>query len=202
LTNQENGTQPKDFGYYVVNPGQQCVYPLGFDPRWFQSDQLLAFSNNYKMKTAVIFAILQMSLGIIMKGFNSLYFKNMLDFFFEFIPQIVLLLALFGWMDTLIIGKWTMEKNVNTVFDNDTSVEFNQVHLSPAIITTMIDIFLAFGDNKKADGSIKYNYVFPSSQQSVSILFLVISFLCVPLMLAVKPLVLKRQLEHADHHHH
>ncbi len=107
----------KDFGYYVKNPGQQCVYPLGFDSRWFQSDQLLAFSNNYKMKTAVIFAILQMSLGIIMKGFNALYFKNRLDFFFEFIPQIVLLLALFGWMDTLIIGKWNMEKNINTVVD-------------------------------------------------------------------------------------
>jgi hypothetical protein len=81
-------------------------------------------------------------------------------------------------------------------------MEFNQVHLSPAIITTMIDIFLAFGNNKNADGTIKYNYVFPSSQQSISIMFLVISFLCVPLMLAVKPMVLKRQLEHEDHHHH
>ena len=154
------------------------------------------------MKTAVIFAILQMSLGIIMKGFNSLYFKNRLDFFCEFIPQILLLLALFGWMDTLIIGKWNMEKNINTVFDNDTSVEFNQVHLSPAIITTMIDIFLAFGNNKNTDGTVKYNYVFPSSQQSVSIIFLVISFLCVPIMLAVKPMILKKQLEHGDHHHH
>jgi V-type H+-transporting ATPase subunit a len=147
----------------VKTQGQNCVYPVGFDPRWFQSDQLLAFSNNYKMKTAVIFAILQMSLGIIMKGFNALYFKNKLDFFFEFIPQIVLLLALFGWMDILIIGKWNMEKNVNTIADVG-SPEFNQVHYSPAIITTMIDIFLAFGNNKNADGSIKYNYVFPSSQ--------------------------------------
>jgi V-type H+-transporting ATPase subunit a len=207
LTNDANGTLPKEFGYYVKNPGQQCVYPVGFDSRWFQSDQLLAFSNNYKMKTAVIFAILQMSLGIIMKGFNALYFKNRLDFFFEFIPQIVLLLALFGWMDTLIIGKWNMEKNINTVIDVSASdpstlAEFNKVHLSPAIITTMIDIFLAFGNNKNADGSIKYNYVFPSSQQSMSILFLVISFICVPLMLAVKPMVLKRQLEHEHHHHH
>ncbi len=163
LTNDFNGTVPKDVGYYVKTQGQNCVYPVGFDPRWFQSDQLLAFSNNYKMKTAVIFAILQMSLGIIMKGFNALYFKNKLDFFFEFIPQIVLLLALFGWMDILIIGKWNMVKNVNTVADVG-SPEFNQVHYSPAIITTMIDIFLAFGNNKNADNTIKYNYVFPSSQ--------------------------------------
>lgn len=80
------------------------------------------------MKTAVIFAILQMSLGIMMKGFNSLYFNNMLDFFFEFIPQIVLLLALFGWMDILIIGKWNMVKDINTVYDTDTSDGFNNVH--------------------------------------------------------------------------
>jgi len=83
-----NGTVVKDFGYMrTMGEGQSsCVYPLGFDPRWFESDQLLSYTNNFKMKTAVIFAIVQMSLGIIMKGFNSLYFKNGLDFCFEFIP--------------------------------------------------------------------------------------------------------------------
>lgn len=58
------------------------------------------------MKLAVIFAIIQMSIGIVLKGLNALHFRNRLDFFFEFIPQIVLLLALFGWMDVLIIAKW------------------------------------------------------------------------------------------------
>lgn len=76
------------------------------DPRWFESDQFLSYTNNFKMKIAVIFGILQMTLGIILKGANSLHFKSKLDFFFEFIPQILLLLALFGWMDALIIGKW------------------------------------------------------------------------------------------------
>jgi V-type H+-transporting ATPase subunit a len=175
---------------------------VGFDPRWFQSDQMLAYTNNFKMKTAVIFAILQMSLGIIMKGFNSLYFKNMLDFIFEFIPQIILLLSLFGWMDVLIIGKWNMVKNINTIYDTDTSAEFNTTHRSPAIITTVIDIFLAFGDNTAADGTVKYDYVFPSSQRSVSVILLLIFFLCVPIMLFVKPLVLKKRLEHEHHHHH
>ena len=167
LTNQNNGTQAREFGYYVTNPGKECVYPVGFDPRWFQSDQLLAFSNNFKMKTAVIFAILQMSLGIFMKGFNSLYFKSSLDFFFEFLPQIILLLSLFGWMDILIIGKWNMPKNINTIYNPNNSTEledFNKVHFSPAIITTMIDIFLAFGNNKDAKGDPKYYYVFPSIQ--------------------------------------
>jgi V-type H+-transporting ATPase subunit a len=67
---------------------------------------MLAYTNKLKMKISVIIAVLQMSMGIIMKGFNSLYFKRLVDFFFEFIPQIIFLLALFGWMDILIIAKW------------------------------------------------------------------------------------------------
>jgi len=47
-----------------------------------------------------------MSLGILMKGFNALYRRNMLDFVGEFIPQIIMMLALFGFMDLLIIAKW------------------------------------------------------------------------------------------------
>jgi V-type H+-transporting ATPase subunit a len=41
-----------------------------------------------------------------MKGFNALYFGAYVDFFFEFLPQIFLILALFGWMDALIVAKW------------------------------------------------------------------------------------------------
>lgn len=97
-----------------------CVYTFGVDPRWFQSDANLAFTNNLKMKIAVILGILQMSLGIIMKGLNSLYFKKTLDFLFEFIPQIILLLALFGWMDILILAKWVEPKNIDGYFEAPT----------------------------------------------------------------------------------
>ena len=92
------------------------VYPFGFDPVWFKSDQLLTFTNNFKMKLAVIFAIIQMSIGIVLKGMNSLHFRNKLDFFFEFIPQFLLLFALFGWMDILILAKWNEKKNVEDLY--------------------------------------------------------------------------------------
>jgi V-type H+-transporting ATPase subunit a len=61
-----------------------------------------------------------MSLGIIMKGLNSLYFKKTLDFLFEFIPQIILLLALFGWMDILILAKWVEPKSIDGYFEAPT----------------------------------------------------------------------------------
>ena len=47
-----------------------------------------------------------MALGVSMKAFNSVYFRNKIDFLFEFVPQIILLLVLFGFMDWLIIAKW------------------------------------------------------------------------------------------------
>jgi len=102
------------------------------------------------MKLAVIFAILQMSLGVIMKGLNSIYFKKPIDFIFEFIPQIVLLLALFGWMDALIIGKWMTPTNVE-IWTATGSDAYNAISLSPSIITTMIDMFLALGSNVETD---------------------------------------------------
>ena len=64
------------------------------------------------MKLSVIFAILQMSLGIFLKGFNALYFRKTQDLLFEFIPQVFILWNLFLWMDILIVGKWITPRNV------------------------------------------------------------------------------------------
>ncbi len=47
-----------------------------------------------------------MTLGIIIKGMNSVYNYSAIDFFFEFVPQFIFLLSLFGFMDLLIVLKW------------------------------------------------------------------------------------------------
>ena len=70
-----------------------------------------------------------MSLGVILKACNSIYFKNYLDFFNEFIPQILLLLLLFGYMDFLIIIKWLTDYS-------------GREHSAPSVITNMINIAL------------------------------------------------------------
>lgn len=88
-----------------------CVYPVGVDYKWYQAANGLNFINTMKMKIAVIFGVTQMCLGITMKAFNAVHFKRPVDFFFEFIPQIVMMLALFGWMDLLIILKWLGDWN-------------------------------------------------------------------------------------------
>jgi len=47
-----------------------------------------------------------MTLGVILKAFNYRYFGKRLEFWFEGVPQLILLLSLFGFMDYLIIVKW------------------------------------------------------------------------------------------------
>ncbi len=81
------------------------------------------------MKLSVIFGVLQMLLGIILKGLNNLYESDYIEFFFVFIPQIILMSILFGYMDLLIIFKWNMN------FNNDLSQ-------APDIKVIMMDIFL------------------------------------------------------------
>jgi V-type H+-transporting ATPase subunit a len=81
------------------------------------------------MKLSVILGVLQMGLGVCMKALNASYFGNSLDFWFEFVPQLILLFSLFGWMDWLIIAKWTTDFT-------------NREYEAPGIISTMIDMFL------------------------------------------------------------
>jgi len=62
---------------------------LGMDPIWSLASNEIAFVNGIKMKFAVIMGVVHMCLGITMKGVNAIYFKSKLDFWFEFVPQIV-----------------------------------------------------------------------------------------------------------------
>lgn len=77
-----------------------------------------------------------MSFGIFMKGLNAIHFGSKVDFFFEFVPQIVMLIVLFGFMDLMIIIKWL------TNYDAMVGAK------PPAIITSMITMCLGFGESK------------------------------------------------------
>jgi V-type H+-transporting ATPase subunit a len=50
-----------------------------------------------------------MVMGLVIKGLNSIYFNKMLDFKHEVIPQLLLLICMFGYMDLLILIKWNTD---------------------------------------------------------------------------------------------
>jgi V-type H+-transporting ATPase subunit a len=58
------------------------------------------------MKMAVIIGVAHMTLGLLQKGLNAIYFKSKLDFIHEFVPQFLMLFCMFGYMDILIVKKW------------------------------------------------------------------------------------------------
>lgn len=84
-------------------------YQFGVDPAWHVSTNELLFFNSMKMKTAVIFGICQMTLGICLKGVNAVYFKDKVALLLEFLPMLVFDLALFGYMVILIFTKWAID---------------------------------------------------------------------------------------------
>lgn len=124
-----------------------------------------------------------MSLGICMKAMNAIHFNNMLDFYYEFIPQIILMLCLFGWMDLLIIVKWM------------TNWEGRE-NRAPGIVSVMINMFLNFGAiNEETTDSLVGS---PGTQQSISILLLIVSLICIPSMLLIKPYFIYKEMQ--EHH--
>lgn len=119
----------------------ECNYPMGVDPIWGITSNKLAFVNVIKMKVSVIMAIFHMSIGIIMKGTNSIYFGRWLDLVTEVIFGLIIFLGLFGWMDALIIAKWFYPINVDDTSNAPDTLK-NRLYYE----TEDVDL-LASGDN-------------------------------------------------------
>jgi len=125
-----------------------------------------------------------------MKGANALYHYKAIDFFFEFVPQIILMSCLFGYMDMLIIIKW-----LTPWVGNEAA--------APPIIATMIGMFLKFGAIPEGTQALVES---PDYQQWLSTTLLLVGLLCVPTMLVIKPLHWyytegQHHVEHKDGHH-
>ncbi|KAL5788622.1 hypothetical protein ACOSP7_005571 [Xanthoceras sorbifolium] len=148
------------------------AYPFGVDPAWHGSRSELPFLNSLKMKMSILLGVAQMNLGIIMSYFNATYFRNSVNVWFQFIPQIIFLNSLFGYLSLLIIVKWC------------TGSQADLYHV-------MIYMFLSPTDE------LGENQLFPG-QKTAQLVLLLLAFVSVPWMLIPKPFILKKQ--HQDRH--
>lgn len=142
----------------VASYKPDCVYPFGIDPYWYLCSNSLTFINSLKMKLSVIFGVAQMCLGIFIKALNAMYFRKKLDLYFEFVPQLTLMVCLFGWMDFLIITKWL------TIWEGHSNT-------APGVVSIMISMFLNFGEIGEGTDSLVGSV---SMQQWISNLLLVV----------------------------
>lgn len=92
--------------WYYEKKSHDCTYTAGFDPVWGLTSNGLTFNNSIKMKISVIIGIAHMTIGIIIKGTNAIYFKRWAELVFEVIGGLIILLGLFGFMNLLIFAKW------------------------------------------------------------------------------------------------
>ncbi|AQL08022.1 V-type proton ATPase subunit a3 [Zea mays] len=143
------------------------AYPFGVDPVWHGSRSELPFLNSLKMKMSILLGVAQMNLGIVISYFNAKFFRNSLNVWYQFIPQLIFLNSLFGYLSLLIIIKWC------------TGSKADLYHV-------MIYMFLSPTDE------IGENQLF-SGQKTVQLVLLLLALVSVPWMLIPKPLLLKKQ---------
>ena len=164
-------------GEKIAKRKGDCVYPIGLDPKWYVASNELSFLNSFKMKMSVIIGVLQMILGLFLKGFNGIYFGDYVDFLFEFIPQLIFMCLLFGYMCLMIYIKW------GTDWSDDPSK-------APSLISQLLMLFLNMGstgpDNYKTPLFHREDYHY---QETFQYYALVISVICVPVMLLIKPTI-------------
>ncbi|KAL2100817.1 hypothetical protein ACEWY4_002578 [Coilia grayii] len=151
----------------------QGPYPIGIDPIWNIATNKLTFLNSFKMKMSVILGVIHMLFGVTLSLFNHLYFKKPLNIYLGFIPEIVFMTSLFGYLVLLVFYKWI-------AYDAKTSRE------APSLLIAFINMFL-FNYN---DPTNKPLY---SGQMIIQSLLVIIALACVPCMLIVKTLVLRKQ---------
>jgi V-type H+-transporting ATPase subunit a len=87
--------------------GKGGPYPFGVDWAWHGASNELLMMNSLKMKLSVLFGVLQMTLGLVLRFMNAVFFKSKIDFFCECIPCLIFMVCFFGWMDFMILYKWT-----------------------------------------------------------------------------------------------
>ncbi|XP_008783594.1 V-type proton ATPase subunit a3-like [Phoenix dactylifera] len=150
----------------------RSTYPFGVDPKWHGSRSELPFLNSLKMKLSILLGVAQMNLGIVLSYFNAKFFRNNLNIWYQFVPQLIFLNSLFGYLSLLIIVKWC------------TGSKADLYHV-------MIYMFLSPTDD------LGENQLFPG-QKTLQLVLLLLALISVPWMLLPKPILLKKQ--HQERH--
>nr|XP_016468124.1 PREDICTED: V-type proton ATPase subunit a1-like [Nicotiana tabacum] len=107
-----------------------------------------------------------MNLGIILSYFNARFFNNTLDIKYQFVPQVIFLNSLFGYLSLLIVVKWCTG---------------SQADLYHVMIYMFLSPFEPLGENQLFWG-----------QSVLQVVLLLLALVAVPWMLFPKPFILKR----------
>ncbi|XP_018419387.1 PREDICTED: V-type proton ATPase 116 kDa subunit a isoform X5 [Nanorana parkeri] len=157
-------------------------YPFGIDPIWSIATNKLTFLNSFKMKMSVVLGVIHMLFGVSLSLLNHIYFKKPLNIYLGFIPEMIFMASLFGYLVILILYKWC-------AYDASTS------KIAPSLLIHFINMFLFSYDNDDKNTS----HMLYSGQMGLQCFIVVCAMLCVPWMLVLKPFMLRRQYLRRKH---
>jgi len=165
-------------------------YPVGVDPVWQLAENKIPYLNAYKMKISIIFGVVHMTFGVVLGIWNHRYFGRQQNILVEFVPQIIFLLFLFGYLCILMFIKWTK------YYAGAPELELTP-GCAPSILITFIGMVL-FKYDKQDQGGCKVNMY--DGQEGLQKFMVVLAVLCVPVLLLGKPLLLKIQMNKNRNH--
>ncbi|KAK9763684.1 H(+)-transporting V0 sector ATPase subunit a [Basidiobolus ranarum] len=157
------------------------VYPFGLDSAWHGADNYLIFTNSYKMKMSVILGVLQMSLGVILTVYNHVHFRQGYAIVAEFLPQLLFMECIFGYLCVCIIYKWLINWSGQSIGP-------------PSLLNMLIYMFLSPGSVSPQD------QLYPG-QGTVQLVLIFVAALCIPWMLLAKPLILRHRNRQKERKH-
>lgn len=173
MTNKDLTLDPRE---HFLNSS----YPFGLDPIWqVARANKIIFQNGYKMKISIIFGVCQMLFGVVMSLRNYRYFNDKLSVITQFIPQIIFMTLMFGYLALLMFIKWIK-------YSQENELPWTS-ECAPSIMITFINVVL-FKDIEYDENDPKacspYMFI---GQRYLQKLLILISLACVPWMLFAKP---------------
>ncbi|KAJ1515192.1 H(+)-transporting V0 sector ATPase subunit a [Coelomomyces lativittatus] len=156
----------------VVVGNHRHAYPIGLDWAWQFAENRLVFTNSMKMKMSIVFGVIHMTFATMLSLFNHLHNKDKISIISEFIPQVLFMQCLFGYLTICIIYKWV--------------TPWPDPSKATPLLSMMIGMFIS-------PGTVDENTQLYAGQSVVQVILILVAVICVPWMLLLKPILLKRE---------